>query len=220
ALGVIQYGIGRERLAHAGAPPRQTSAETRRKMVIGMLFMAAISAAGGGIFFGPEIVGKNKLLIMLGALAVFLGWLFLAFLKPEEKKPVAVIVILFLFSIIFWACYEQAGSSFNLFARDFTNRSVFGFEFPAGLYQSSPAVFVIILAPIFIWIWKKMGERQPSSPAKFSFGLLFVGLGAAVIATASLFTGGGAKVGPWWLLGVYMLQTVGEVCLYPVGLSM
>jgi len=219
-FGLIQYVAGRERLAHVGAPPRQLPAETRRKAAIGVLFMAAISGAVGVLFFGPEIVVENKLWIMLSALAVFLGWLFLAFLKPEEKKPVAVIVILFLFSIIFWACYEQAGSSFNLFARDFTDRSVFGRVFPAGWYQSSPPLFVIILAPIFIWIWKKMGEKQPSSPTKFSFGLLFVGLGASVIATASLFTAGGAKVGPWWLLGVYVLQTIGEVCLYPVGLSM
>jgi POT family proton-dependent oligopeptide transporter len=218
-FGLIQYVLGRDRLAHVGAPPRQTSAETRRKALIGVLFMAAISAAVGVLFFGPEIVVENKMWIMVGALVVFLGWLFLAFLKPEEKKPVAVIVIVFLFSIIFWACYEQAGSSFNLFARDFTNRSVFGFEFPAGLYQSSPPLFVILLTPFFVWLWLKMGDRQPSSPVKFSIGLLFVGLGAAVIATASLFTAGGAKVGPWWLIGVYALHTIGEICLYPVGLS-
>lgn len=181
--------------------------------------MAATSAAVGLLFFGPEIVVENKVWIMVGALAVFLGWLFLAFLKPEEKKPVAVIVILFLFSIIFWACYEQAGSSFNLFARDFTNRFVFGRDFPAGWYQAVPAVSVIILAPVFAWLWLKMGDRQPSSPSKFSIGLLFVGLGAALLTIASLFTAGGAKVGPWWLVGVYVLHTIGEVCLYPVGLS-
>jgi POT family proton-dependent oligopeptide transporter len=218
-FGLIQYVLGRNRLAHVGGPPRQTSAETRRKALIGVLFMAAISAAVGVLFFGPEIVVENKMWIMLGALVAFLGWLFLAFLKPEEKKPVAVIVIVFLFSIIFWACYEQAGSSFNLFARDFTNRSIFGFEFPAGLYQASPPLFVITLTPFFVWLWLKMGDRQPSSPVKFSIGLLFVGLGAAVIATASLFTTGGAKVGPWWLIGVYALHTIGEICLYPVGLS-
>lgn len=218
-FGLIQYVAGRERLAHVGVPPPQTPAETRRKATIGVLFMGAVSAAVGVLFFGPEIVVENKAWIMLGALVVFLGWLFFAFLKPEEKKPVGVIVILFLFSIIFWACYEQAGSSFTLFADRFTDRSVFGFEFPTSWYQSSPPFFVIILTPVFIWLWLKMGDRQPSSPAKFSLGLLFVGLGVAVIATASLFTGGGAKVGPWWLVGVYILQTIGEICLYPVGLS-
>jgi POT family proton-dependent oligopeptide transporter len=218
-LGLIQYVYGRERLAHVGHPPRQTREETRRKMAIGVLFMAAVSAAVGVLFFGPQAVVENKMWIMVGALVVFLGWLFLAFLKPEEKKPVAVIVILFLFSIIFWACYEQAGSSFNLFARDFTNRFVFGREFPAGWYQAVPASAVVILAPVFAWLWLKMGDRQPSSPVKFSLGLLFVGLGAAVLASASLFTAGGVKVGPWWLVGVYVLHTIGEICLYPVGLS-
>ena len=218
-LGLIQYVLGRERLAHVGAPPRQSSAETRRKAVVGALFMAAISAAVGALFFGPEILVENKMWIMLGALALFLGWLFLVFLKPEEKKPVGAIVILILFSIIFWACYEQAGSSFNLFARDFVNRSVFGFEFPAGWFQTYAPLFVILLATPFALLWLKMGERQPSSPIKISFGLLFVGAGAALLAFASFFTAGGAKVGSWWLIGVYMLHTIGEVCLYPVGLS-
>lgn len=218
-FGLIQYVLGRERLAHVGAPPRQTSAETRRKAAIGVLFMAAISAAVGFLFFGPEVVVENKMLIMLGALVVFLGWMFLAFLKPEEKRPVGVIVIIILFSIIFWACYEQAGSSFNLFARDFTNRSMFGFEFPAGWFQTYAPLFVILLAPVFAWLWLKMGDRQPSSPIKLSFGLVFVGVGAALLAFASLFTAGGAKVGPGWLIGVYALHTIGEICLYPVGLS-
>ncbi len=218
-FGLIQYVMGRDRLAHVGNPPPQTSAETRRKLVMGVLFMAAISASVIFLYFGPEPVVRNKMWIMLGALALFIGWLFFVFLKPEEKKPVAVIIILFLFSIIFWACYEQAGSSFNLFARDFTNRFVFGYEFPTGWYQSSPPIFVVILAPVFVWLWLKLGDRQPSSPVKFSLGLLFVGLGAALLAVASLFIGGGSKVGPWWLVGVYVIQTIGEICLYPVGLS-
>ncbi len=218
-FGLVQYVRGRDRLAHVGLPPPQTSAEMRRKAATGVLFMAAISAAVIFLYFGPAPVVRNQMWLMLGALALFIGWLFFAFLKPDEKKPVGVIVILFLFSIIFWACYEQAGSSFSLFARDFTDRFVFGYEFPAGWYQSSPAIFVVILAPVFVWLWLKLGEKQPSSPAKFSLGLLFVGLGAAVLAVASLFTVGGSKVGPWWLIGVYMLQTIGEICLYPVGLS-
>ena len=218
-FGLIQYVLGRDRLAHVGNPPPRTSSQTRRNALVGTLFMALISAAVIFLYFGPAPVVENKMWILLGALVVFLGWLFLAFLKPEEKKPVGVIVILFLFSIIFWMCYEQAGSSFNLFARDFTNRFVFSYEFPAGWYQSSPAVFVVLLAPVFVWLWQKLANRQPSSPVKFSIGLVFVGLGAALLTVASLFTGGGSKVGPWWLVGVYLLQTIGEICLYPVGLS-
>ncbi|HEY7180075.1 MAG TPA: peptide MFS transporter [Blastocatellia bacterium] len=219
-LGVIQYVIGGNRLAHVGAPPLRISAEMKRKAALGVLFMAAISAAVGVLFFGPEIVVENQVWIMFGSLAIFLGWMFLAFLKPDEKKPVAVISIVILFSIIFWACYEQAGSSFTLFADRFTDRHVFGLEYPPEWFQTYAPLFVITLTPISVWIWRKMGDRQPSSPVKLSIGLLFVGLGAAVITIASLFTGGGAKVGPLWLVGVYVLHTIGEICLYPVGLSM
>src|SRR5262245_14297899 len=143
-LGLIQYVLGRDRLAHVGFPPQQTTAESRRQAVIGILFMAAVSGAVGVLFFGPKSIVENKVWIMIGAVAVFMVWLFIAFLKPEEKKPVAVIVILFLFSIVFWACYGQAGSGFNLFARDLTDRTVFGFEFADGWYQSSPPLFDIL----------------------------------------------------------------------------
>src|SRR5262249_43366601 len=102
---------------------------------------------------------------------------------------------------------------------DFTNRFVFGRKFPAGYYQSSPAIFVVILTPIFVWLWQALGDRQPSSPVKFSFGLLFVGLGAAVIATASLFTAGGAKVGTHLLLRGCGVPTLCERCFFSVGLS-
>src|SRR5262245_11493191 len=98
--------MGRERLAHVGFPPQQTTAESRRKAVIGILFMAAVSGAVGVLFFGPKSIVDNKVWIMIGALAVFLVWLFVELLKPEEKKPVVVLVVLVLFSIVYWSGYE------------------------------------------------------------------------------------------------------------------
>jgi POT family proton-dependent oligopeptide transporter len=92
--------------------------------------------------------------------------------------------------------------------------------FPAGWYQSVNSIFLIALAPVFSWLWLRMGTRQPSSPAKFSIGLFFVGAGALVLVVASLgLTGGASKVGPSWLVSVYLMQTIGELCLSPVGLS-
>ncbi len=218
-LGLVQYVAGRERLSHVGHAPSQPSSETKRKALIGAVLMAAVAGAVVFLYFGPEAVQKNRMWIMLSALVVFLVWLFGWYLKPEEKKPVAVIVVLFVFSVIFFAAFEQAGSSFNLFARDFTNRFVFGREFPAGWYQSVNSIFLISLAPVFSWFWLKLGDRQPSSPIKFAYGLLFVGFGAALLALASTFVGGGTRVGPWWLVGVFLMHTIGELCLSPVGLS-
>jgi proton-dependent oligopeptide transporter, POT family len=218
-LGIIQYVAGRERLAHVGHPPKLKSAEAKRNAVIGVLFMASVSLAVILLYFGPETIQKNRMWIMVGGVMLFLVWMFTRYLNPEEKRPVAVIVVLFIFAVIFWAAFEQAGSSYNLFANSFTDRNLLGREFPAGWFQSVNAILLILLAPVFSILWLRLGDRQPSSPIKFSIGLLFVGLGAALIALASSFISGGNRVSPWWLVGVYLCNTIGELCLSPVGLS-
>lgn len=227
-LGLIQYVWGRKHLRGAGEPPQQPASVTRRNVLYGILFAAACAVAVLFLWFGPEPVRANKIWILMGVIALFLGWLFTSFLKPEEKKPVGAIVILFLFSMIFWAAFEQAGSSFNLFAERFTDRGISNrlltwlagdSTFPAEWFQSVNSIFLIALAPVFSVLWLKMGRRQPSSPVKFSIGLLFVGLGAALLIAASMLLTAGSRVGPSWLIGVYLLQTIGELCLSPVGLS-
>ncbi len=140
-------------------------------------------------------------------------------LTSEEKRRIGVIAILFIFSALFWMAFEQAGSSLNLFADTLTRNSIFGWEFDATYFQSVNSVFIILLAPVFSWLWLKLDRRQPSSPMKFSFGLIFAGLGFVVLAYASTFAVGGSRVGPSWLVLVYLLHTIGELCLSPVGLS-
>ena len=107
----------------------------------------------------------------------------------------------------------------NLFARDLTDRSIRGFEFPASWFQPVPALFVIVLAPLFAWLWMRLGPRQPSSPAKFALGLIFVGLGFCVMVGASTFASVDEPVSPYWLILTYLLHVIGEMCLSPVGLS-
>jgi POT family proton-dependent oligopeptide transporter len=139
-----------------------------------------------------------------------------------EWKRIAVIGILFLFSILFWMAFEQAGSSLNLFAERYTNLKMFGMDVPASTLQSIQPLFVILLAPVFAWIWLALGRRhrEPSSPGKFSWGLVIVGLGMLLLVpAASIAQAQGIKVSPWWLVGVYFLHTVAELCLSPVGLS-
>ncbi|HKP85719.1 MAG TPA: peptide MFS transporter [Blastocatellia bacterium] len=139
-------------------------------------------------------------------------------LTAQEKKKLFVIGFLFLFSILFWTAFEQSGSSLNLFAARQTRNSIFGYEFPSSWLQSVNSFFILTLAPAFAWLWARWGKRQPSSPAKFSFALLSVGAGLIVIAIAGSLTGSG-KVSPMWLVALYFIHTVGELCLSPVGLS-
>jgi len=142
-------------------------------------------------------------------------------LTATEWNRLAVVGILFLFSSLFWACFEQAGSSLNLFADRLTRLSVFGHAFPSTWFQSLNSVMIIALAPVFAWLWVRLGRREPSSPMKFSMGLLFVGLGLLLLVPAStLAQSHQVRVSPMWLVGVYFIHTVGELCLSPVGLSM
>jgi proton-dependent oligopeptide transporter, POT family len=141
--------------------------------------------------------------------------------QREEWGRVAAIAVLFVFSSVFWGAFEQASSSLNLFADRLTRNTAFGYTFPSTWYQSLNSMFMIFgLAPLIGGIWVRMGDRQPSSPVKFSLGLLFVGLGFALIVPAAMMTQQGIKVSPWWLIGLYFLHTIGELCLSPVGLSM
>jgi len=127
--------------------------------------------------------------------------------------------VLFAAAVVFWMAYEQAGSTLNLFADRSTNNAILGLRFPASWYQSLPPLFIIIFAPIFATVWVRLGSRNPSSPAKFALGLLLLGLGFAVMIGAASAAVGGARVSPMWLVLSYLLQTLGELCLSPVGLS-
>jgi POT family proton-dependent oligopeptide transporter len=149
---------------------------------------------------------------------------FFAGLDGDDKKRVAVILVLFVFSTVFWSAFEQAPTSLNLFANDFTNRVIFGFTIPPEWVQAINSIFVITFAPVFAWLWLSLGKRgvNPSSPAKFAVGLLLAGLGFYLMVPASniIIAGGlGTRVSLWWLTISYLLQTFGELSLSPVGLS-
>jgi proton-dependent oligopeptide transporter, POT family len=139
----------------------------------------------------------------------------------DEWSRVGAIAVLFVFSSIFWGAFEQAASSLNLFADRLTNNHAFGKDFPSTWYQSLNSMFMIFgLAPLLAWLWTRLGPRQPSSPVKFALGLIFVGLGfALIVPAAKIAQQQGVLVSPWWLVGLYFLHTVGELCLSPVGLS-
>src|SRR5690606_20707002 len=122
---------------------------------------------------------------------------------------------------MFWAGFEQAGSSLNLFAERYTDRFIGGFEIPATWFQSLNPFFIIVLAPIYSMAWVGLARRhlEPSAPAKFAFGLVLLGLGFAIMIGAASLVAAGNDVLPTWLIFTYLLHTMGELALSPVGLS-
>jgi POT family proton-dependent oligopeptide transporter len=139
-------------------------------------------------------------------------------LTRGDWKRIAAIFIFFLFTILFWAAYEQKGASLNLFADRLVRTEIFGVTFPAPYLQSLTPLFVIMLTPVFAILWVRLKERQPSSPGKFTLGLLLIGLAYVLIVPAAMLTAQG-RVSFWWLVGLYFLEVCGEMCLSPVGLS-
>lgn len=182
------------------------------------------AAAGVGMLIGlAHFVAQKQLLGQAGgkpvkAAATVVSPLPAPKLTQDEFKRLGAIAILFIFNMLFWSVYEQGGSSLNLFADKLTRNEIFGWHYPSSWFQAVDPIFVILLAPVASWLWLKLGHKQPSSPAKFIFGMVFLGLGIALAVPATMLSVAG-KVSPLWLMGVYFLEVVGELCLSPVGLS-
>jgi POT family proton-dependent oligopeptide transporter len=210
-------------------PQVQARKENQIKLSLGIglavLALVIILAAIGVIHLDAQVIGRYMTFVLVGLAVLFFGYVFIAGgLDSDEKKRVLVIAVLFVFAAVFWSAFEQAPTSLNLFARDFTERHIGRFEVPATWFQSINSLFIILLAPVFAALWTKLGKRgrDISSPAKFSLGLFFAGLGfLLMILAANLVVGsnGAVKVAAWWLFGSYFFQTIGELCLSPVGLS-
>jgi POT family proton-dependent oligopeptide transporter len=137
----------------------------------------------------------------------------------QEWSRILAIIIYFVFASLFWGAYEQAGSTLNLFADQYSSLTILGYTFPSSWLQSVQPVCVVLFAPLFAWLWRRLGTYEPSSPAKFAYGLLFVSLAFLLLVPAGAFAQGGSKVSPWWLIVAYAITEVGELCLSPVGLS-
>jgi POT family proton-dependent oligopeptide transporter len=146
--------------------------------------------------------------------------------KPEEGQRITVIFILFLFAVFFWAGFEQAGSSLSLYTDKFINRNVFGFEIPTSWFQSVNPIFIVTLAPLFAIFWSSKLGKKLSTPVKMGVGMIILGIGFWFMlgAVAERNSNGDIadianKAGIMWLIMTYLLHTIGELCLSPVGLS-
>ena len=228
ALGVVQYVFTQRYLGEAGRL-RPNSAERGKSwlqlwIALGIAVLAIAGCAFGIIPIDPLAMARvSTVLIGAVSLAYFLYLIFGAGLNTEERRRALVIGVLFLGSALFWVGYEQAGSSLNLFADRYTDRAIqaISFVIPTGWFQSLNPTFIIIFAPVLAWIWVALAKRNlnPSAPAKFAIGLMVMGSGFLVMAGAAAIVAHGSNVLPTWLLFTYLLHTLGELCLSPVGLS-
>ncbi|ALM48749.1 peptide ABC transporter [Flavobacterium psychrophilum] len=143
-------------------------------------------------------------------------------LTKIEKQRIWVIYIVAFFVIFFWSAFEQAGASLTYFAEEQTNRDVFGTTVPASFFQSVNAIAIVVFAPIFVWLWGVLGRKnmEPASPYKQAVGLFLLAIGYLVIAFGVKGLEPGVKVSMMWLLSLYTIHTLGELCLSPIGLSM
>ena len=230
-FGTVQYWFGGRHLGEAGLYP--TPAETPEKqkrlvrtmwagllvsfVVLGVLTVLVL---GGSITISAQVVSNVFGVGLLVAVVGIFSWLLLGKgWTTEERKRLVVVAGLFVASTIFFSVFEQAGSTLNLFAQRNTDKALGGFEFPASWFQSLNSLFIITLAPVFAWLWIRLGSREPSSPTKFSLGLVCAGLGFAVLVAPAASSANGAQVSPMWLVATYFLHTCGELLLSPVGLS-
>ncbi|MCG9683495.1 peptide MFS transporter [Vibrio sp. Isolate23] len=143
-------------------------------------------------------------------------------LTKEEFDRIKVILVMSLFTIVFWAGFEQAGGLMNIYTQQYTDRMIGGFEVPAAWFQSLNPFFIITLAPLLAVLWIKLGKREPNSPVKFALAMFFLALGFLCMVGAVIEQGGDTtvKTSMLWLVGAFFFHTLGELCLSPIGLSL
>ena len=200
--------------------------ETSTRMYLGFTYEHLAYASGAIMVLVTWFLVQNSQLVgqLLGGFGViFIGaWLLYALLKcaPEERDRLIVVGILIMFSLIFWALFEQAGSSLNILTDRGVDRTIFGWEVPASMFQSLNAGFIFTIAPLFALLWIALAKRnmEPSTPIKFSIGIVLVGLGFLALVYGMKLSEG-LQTGVIWIVLIYFLHTLGELCLSPVGLS-
>lgn len=241
--GLTVFITGQKLLGNAGFPPSiKATAETHLEgkdwrdilLFVAGSVLTVILILQVWKFIGPVWSGLHwtaKLVVGLILVSAGLGWN--VFRKPkgktdsepfktEEWHQLAVIVIICVFVIFFWMGFEQAGGTMNLFADQQTDRHIGSWEMPASWLQSVNPLYIILLAPLFSWIWKRndRSEHGLSTPAKMGSGMVILGLGFVVMYFGQLAAESNGTAGLGWLLSVYLLHTIGELCLSPIGLSL
>jgi len=188
-------------------------------LILTILFSVNWGHTSDGVFAGSDWIGS-----LIYATVIVMPIIIITdkSLTRTEQARIGVIYIIAFFVIFFWSAYEQAGASLTFFADEQTDRRIGNWEMPAAYFQSFNPIMIVTLAPVFAAIWSFLGKRgwEPSSPRKQSIGLLLLSLGYLYIAFGVKDIEPGVKVSMAWLTGLYLIHTMGELCLAPIGLSL
>ncbi|WP_088330213.1 peptide MFS transporter [Lacimicrobium sp. SS2-24] len=228
-LGLIQYRITLPKLETVGqqAPQPLSVNATRISWGVIVAFLVCLALVSfatmtGLLTINPVSIAQN---VAIGITVIFCVYyaaiFFFSNLNGDEKRRLLALLLVCIASICFWAGFEQAGSSLNLFGRDLTDRMIGAFEIPAAWFLSANSIFLVILSPFFAALWINLSKRMinPSYGFKSALGLIIMATGFIVMFFAAQFAASGLKVAPYWLIATYFLHTVGELCLSPVALS-
>ena len=229
ALGLIQFLLTRKNLGSIGSAPsvilnKDTKAKELKifNFLMVSFFIVIFLGLFGFIKFDPiPVANMLTVFILLIAVSYFLYLFTLGKLNIEERKKIILIMVLFFGAAFFWSGFDQAGSSFNIFAKEYTDRLVFGWEYPASWLQVLNPILVVILSPFMAYIWFFLGKRMldPSLPFKFGLGLIFMAIGFLFIASGASIAIQEGSAGAKWLLLTYLFHTIGELTLSPIGLA-
>jgi proton-dependent oligopeptide transporter, POT family len=226
-LGLVQWQLTRKELARVGDRVMHPGQNVKREWslvcaALAVLIALTMLCVSGAITLDPVLLAHVVTLAILIAAALFFGWLFIfGKLSPDEKARVWLIIMLFGVSALFWAGFEQMGSSFNIFAEEHTVRQIGSWVIPTAWFQSVNPLFVILMSPVVAMLWQAMDRRgiKPSLTTKMGWAMLLLALGFGLAVFAAHRALDVGKVWPSWLLGIYFCHTVGELFLSPVGLS-
>ena len=220
-ISLVWFWFGRRQLKEVGRPPAgRNGSMDMIAVVVGSVIAVPI------VYYAMSQVGAVGLQWVLGVLLIAVSALlfFLGLRDGPVRRDMAIaMLVLFAFNILFWMFFEQAGSSFNFLAENIVNRKMFGGEFPVGWFQSVNPIAIVLMAPIVAWIWGALSRKgsEPSIPRKFGLGLLGNAFAFLLLMYALKNLVSADNHIPFWpLVVVYVLQTVGELCLSPIGLSM
>ena len=229
ALGLIQFLLTRKNLGSIGSAPSvilNKNTKVKELKIFNFLMISFFIVIFLGLFgfikFDPiPVANMLTVFILLIAVSYFLYLFTLGRLNIEERKKIILIIVLFFGAAFFWSGFDQAGSSFNIFAKEYTDRLVFGWEYPASWLQVLNPILVVILSPFMAYIWFFLGKRMldPALPFKFGLGLIFMAIGFLFIASGASIAIQEGSAGAKWLLLTYLFHTIGELTLSPIGLA-